>query len=105
MNEKRKIIITKTREQIKTSDIYQAAYLLVKGACVEDIELVKEFDKDVCLLTLGGKSVQSHQQVYNNNQALIEPVLYQKALNRIRDIVFKAVDQVKEASKNKEAVR
>ena len=74
---------------------------IYKGAGIEDIELVKEFDKDVCLLTLGGESVQSHQQVYINNQALIEPVLYQKALNRIRDIVFKAVDQVKESSKNR----
>ena len=101
MTEKQKITISKKREFVKTADIYQAAYLLVKGAGIEDIELVKEFDKDVCLLTLGGESIQSYQQSYLNNQALIDPVLYQKALNRIRDIVFKAVDQVKEASKNR----
>ena len=101
MREKVKINVSKRHEVVRTTDIYQAAYLLAKGACVEDIELVKEFDKDVCLLTLGGESVQSHQQSYINNQALIDPVLYQKALNRIRDIVFKAVDQVKESSKNR----
>ena len=98
MNEKQKIVIPKRREQVRTADIYQAAYLLAKGAVIEDLELVKEFDKDLCILTLGGEQVQSHQQTYINNQALIDPVLYQKAINRIKDIVFKAIDQTKKAS-------
>ena len=93
MNEKRKIIVSRKREQLKTADIYQAAYLLAKGAVVEDLELIKELDKDVCLLILSGESITSHQQSYINNQALIDPVLYQKAINRIKDIVFKAVDK------------
>ena len=101
MNEKPKIIVSKKREQVKTADIYQAAYLLAKGAVIEDLELIKELNKDVCILLLSGESIRSYQETYINNQALIEPVLYQKALNRIRDIVFKAVDQVKESSKNR----
>ena len=95
MSEKQKITVTKKREFVRTSDIYLSAYLLAKGAGVEDVELVKEFDKNICLLILSGESIQSHQQTYLNNQALIDPLLYQKALNRIRDVVFKAMDQVK----------
>jgi len=99
MNEKQKIVIPKRREQVKTADIYQAAYLLAKGGIIEDLELVKEFDKDICVLTLCGEQIQSHQQTYINNHGLIDPVLYQKAINRIKDIVFKAIDQTK-ASKH-----
>lgn len=98
MNEKQKIIVSRKREQVKTSDIYQAAYLLAKGAVIEDLELIKELDKEVCFLLLSGESIRSHQESYINNQALIDPVLYQKAINRIKDIVFKAVDQCKKSS-------
>ena len=86
------------REQVKTACIYQAAYLLALGSSVERLEVVKELDKDVCILTLEGESLQSHRESYITNKALIDPVLYQKAINRIKDIVFKAINQVKEAS-------
>src|SRR4030042_1385624 len=95
MTEKQKVIVSKRRSLVRTADIYLSAYLLAKGAGIEDVELAKEFDRDICLLTLGGESVWSHQQTYINNQALIDPVLYQKALNRIRDIIFKAMDHAK----------
>jgi len=97
MSEKQKVVI-KRSSRIKTTDIYQAAYLLARGAVIEDLELVKELDKDVCIVILSGESVLSDQQAYINNQALIEPVLYQKAINRIKDIVFKAVSQMKKYS-------
>jgi hypothetical protein len=93
-----KIIVSKKREHVKTADIYQAAYLLSKGAVIEDLELIRELDKDVCILLLSGESIRSHQESYVNNQALIDPVLYQKAINRIKDVVFKAVDQSKKGS-------
>lgn len=98
MNEKQKIIVSKKREQVKTADIYQAAYLLAKGAVIEDLELIRELDKDVCILLLSGESIRTHQETYINNQALIDPVLYQKAINRIKDIVFTAIDQAKKTS-------
>ena len=99
MNKKQKIIVSRKREQVKTADIYQAAYLLARGAVIEDLELIRELDKDVCVLLLGGDSIRSYQESYINNQALIDPVLYQKAINRIKDIVFTAIDQAKNASK------
>jgi hypothetical protein len=45
---------------------------------------------------LQGESIKSHQQIYLSNQALVDPVLYQKAINRIKDIMFKALDKAKE---------
>ena len=98
MNEKQKLIVSKRRKLVRTADIYQAAYLLAKGTVIQDLELIKELDRDVCLLILTGESVQSYQQTYINNQALIDPVLYQKAINRIKDIVFKTIAQTKKAS-------
>jgi hypothetical protein len=92
--------MTEKKEQIKTTDIYQAAFLLALGSSVKSHEIVKELDKDVCVLTLTGESIKTHQQIYLTNQALVDPVLYQKAVNRIKDIVFKAVSQVKELSRN-----
>ena len=84
------------KEEVKTTDIYQAAFLLALGSTVKSHEVVKELDKDVCVLTLTGENVKTHQQVYLSNQALVDPVLYQKAINRIKDIMFKALDKAKE---------
>lgn len=84
------------KEEIKTSDIYQAAFLLALGSSVKEVEVVKELDKDTCVLTLKGENVKSHLDLYLTNKALVDPLLYQKAVNRIKDIVFKALDKVKE---------
>ena len=84
------------KEEIKTTDIYQAAFLLALGSSVKAFEVIKELDKEVCVLTLSGESVKAHQQIYLTNQALVDPVLYQKAINRIKDIVFKALDNTRE---------
>ena len=84
------------KEEVKTTDIYQAAFLLALGSSVKSYEVVKELDKDVCVLTLTGESTKTHQQIYLANQGLVDPVLYQKAINRIKDIVFKALDKAKE---------
>jgi hypothetical protein len=84
---------------VKTADIYQAAFLLALGSSVEGLEVVKELDKDVCILTLQGESIKSHQESYLTSQALVDPMLYQKAINRIKDIVFKAIAHAKETSR------
>jgi len=83
------------KERIRTSDIYQGAYLLAIGGTVEGLEVVKELDKDVCFITLQGNDVNSKLNDYTNNQATIDPLLYQKAINRIKDIVFKALDKAR----------
>jgi hypothetical protein len=98
MKQKQKIAVPKKREQVKTSDIYQAAYLLAKGAVIDNLELIRELNKDVCVLLLSGESLRSYQESYINNQALIDPVLYQKAINKIKEIIFRAIDQGKKSS-------
>ena len=83
----------RTVERIRTSDIYQGAYLLAIGGTVDGLEVVKELDKEVCIITFTGLNVKSKLNDYVNNQASIDPLLYQKAINRIKDIVFKALDK------------
>jgi hypothetical protein len=99
MNEKQKVVVPKKWERVKTSDIYLAAYLIAKFAVIKEIEVIKELDKDVCVLQLSGEHVRSDQEDYINSQALIDPVFYQKAVNRIKDVVFTAIDQAKNSSK------
>src|SRR4030042_4937713 len=94
--ERGEIKMNEKKEEIKTTDIYQAAFLLALGSSVKSHEVVKELDKDVCVLTLTGESIKTHQQIYLTNQALVDSVLYQKAVNRIKDIVFKALDKARE---------
>ena len=85
----------RTVERIRTSDIYQGAYLLAIGGTVDGLEVVKELDKEVCIITFTGLNVKSKLNDYVNNQASIDPLLYQKAINRIKDIVFKALDKAR----------
>jgi hypothetical protein len=86
----------RTKETVRTSDIYQGAYLLSIGGSVQGLEVVKELDKDVCIITFHGESIQSKLKDYASNQAIVDPLLYQKAINRIKDIVFKALHKARE---------
>lgn len=89
---RKKIVPSKDWERVKVRDFYQAAYLMSIGAVVVDVELVPELDKDVCILTFSGEQIQSHLKTYLNNQALVNPLLYQRAVNRVREIVFHTLD-------------
>jgi hypothetical protein len=93
MKEKQKTIVPKKWERVKTSDIYLSAYLIARFAVIEKLEVIKELDKDVCVLQLSGDHVRSDQEAYINGQALIDPVFYQKAINRIKDVVFTAIEK------------
>jgi len=86
--------MTAKKDTFKTSDIYQSAYLLSLGCSVEGVEVAKELDKDVCILTLKGESLKKSLESYLTGKALVEPQLYQKALIRIKDVVFKALSKV-----------
>ena len=83
------------KERIRTSDIYQGAYLLAIGGSVDGLEVVKELDKEVCFITLQGEEFQSKLKDYTDSKAIVDPLLYQKAINRIKDIVFKALDKAR----------
>ena len=85
----------RTVERIRTSDIYQGAYLLAMGGSVDGLDVVIELDKDVCFISFTGLNIISKLNDYSNNQATIDPLLYQKAINRIKDIVFKALDKAR----------
>jgi hypothetical protein len=102
MNEKQKVAVPKKWERVKTSDIYQAAYLIARFAVIEKIEVIKELDKDVCVLQLSGDHIRSDQEAYINGQALIDPVFYQKAVNHIKDVVFTAIEKARKQTKRQE---
>jgi hypothetical protein len=80
-------------ETVTTSNIYHAAYLLTQGSSVDYVEVVKELDQYKCIMTLVGSSLNAHLEAYLNHTALVDPCLYQKAITRIKDIVFKAVSR------------
>jgi len=84
------------KETVRTSDIYQSAYLLAIGSSVRSLEVSRELDKDVCIITFEGEIIQSKLKDYVSNKASVDPLLYQKAINRVKDIVFKALDKARE---------
>ena len=86
----------KRKEKVRISDFYQGAYLLIIGAKVEGLEVVKELDKEICFITFTGCNIISKLNDYVNSQAIVDPLLYQKALNRVRDIVHKAIDKARQ---------
>ena len=78
-------------DNVKTTDIYLAAYLLIVGANIEGLEVTKELDKEVCIITLEKDLIKTFKEAYITGKAKVDPVLYQKAINRIKDIMFKSI--------------
>jgi len=83
------------KETIRTTDIHLSAYLLALGYSITGLTVTKQLNKDICILTFEGASLEEQRMSYLSNRAKVDPVLYQKAVNRIRDMIFEALDKAR----------
>ena len=55
--------------QIITSDVWEAAYMLIKGASLDEIEAIQVDTRIICRIILTGKNINQLQINYLSGQA------------------------------------
>lgn len=75
-------------EDVETGDVYQAAYLVCRGARV--IKAVVE-GGDHVVLTLQGELLGDEDLRYRTAAGCVEPLRFKENINRLRDLVKKTL--------------
>ena len=104
----KQIKIKKRRESVKTLSLYEAAFLLASGCRIEELKVIKELGQETCLIILSGESIKTLQLQFLNSEASVDPLLYQKAISKVRTLVYAKVGRIKQpivTAGQQEAVR
>ena len=89
--------------QVSTKDLYEASYYLTLGCNVENVEVLKENNKRICIFTLSGKNISKAQSDYFNANAHVNLWDFRRCFNRINALIGTARKQQAGAPFNKDS--
>ena len=75
---------------IQTKDIYESAYYLTRGACIDKIEILKENNKQICQFNFSGDNILNDQNDYFNSKAIVNLWDFRRCYNRITSLIGSA---------------
>ncbi len=71
---------------LETTDIFRGAFFICMGGDLEDIQFRH---RQIASFMFKGPNLHEHDKAYINGHALVNPLKFREALNRLRDILFK----------------
>ncbi len=74
------------RTSLETTDIFRGAFFICMGGDLEDIQFS---NRQIASFMFKGPDLHKHDKAYINGHALVNPLQFREALNRLRDILFK----------------
>jgi hypothetical protein len=72
---------------LETTDIFKGAFYLCMGGDLTTIRF-KANGRQIAVFHFSGTELNRHDKAYINGHALVNPVQFREALNRLRDILF-----------------
>ncbi len=70
---------------LETTDIFRGAFFICMGGQLKDIR----FNRQIASFMFTGSNLHQYDRDYINGHALVNPLQFREALNRLRDILFK----------------
>lgn len=70
---------------LETTDIFRGAFIICMGGDLADIRFN---GRQIASFMFKGHDLHKHDKAYINGHALVNPVQFREALNRLRDILF-----------------
>jgi len=72
---------------LETTDIFRGAFYLCMGGDLESVRF-RMNGRQIATFFFNGHELEKHDKAYVNGHALVNPVQFREALNRLRDILF-----------------
>ena len=77
-------------EKTTVADLYEAAWLLINGCALEEVECVKLSGRPACRLTFSGIGIPALQEEYFSKQAAVNLFSFRQGYNQINSFVSRA---------------
>lgn len=75
---------------LETTDIFRGAFYLCMGGDLESIRF-RTNGRQIATFLFNGRDLVEYDKAYVNGHALVNPVQFREALNRLRDILFETL--------------
>ena len=82
------------KKHLKTRDIYHAAYLVLRGAELENINIDK-IDSHIIELEFSGKDINEINEEYQTKNAIINLRHFKEAIMFLRDVIAEKIEKKK----------
>ena len=89
--------------QVSTKDLYEASYYLTKGYNVENVEVLSENNKKICMFTFSGENLLKSQSDYFNANAYVNLWDFRRCFNRVNALIGTAKKQQPTARSNEQS--
>ena len=75
--------------QVRTSDIYQGAYILTKGGCLDHLELTESRrGRPAVTFVFAGADVEEISREFESGRAMANVSIFRGFLDRLKDQMF-----------------
>ena len=81
---------------IFTQDMYEASYYLTLGGNLDNIEIVKENKKEICLFIISGEDLKRAQLDYFNARAEVNLIDFRRCYLRLHSLIGTARKEAKQ---------
>lgn len=92
-------------ERVGVTDLYQAAYLVVRGARLEAVECIPVGGAVGCRLTFGGEALEAAQEEFFAKTAAVNLYAFRQAYNQVNSYVHQAKKSYETGKKRREDTR
>ena len=91
--------------QITTSDAWEAAYMIIHGAHLDDIEGLQVNNRIICRMILSGKNITKLQLTYLNGDAEANVLKMRSMVGQIRTWMYAAKKKFKTQLQEQPAIQ
>ncbi len=77
---------------LETTDIFRGAFFLCMGGHLTDVKF-RINGKQTATFIFAGPGLHKHDKDYRNGHAQVNPLQFKEALNHLRDILFKRLNE------------
>ena len=82
--------------QITTSDAWEAAYMILHGAHLDDIESMQVNSRIICRMILSGKDITKLQLTYLNGEAEANVLKMRSMVGQVKTWMYAAKKKIKQ---------
>ena len=81
--------------QISTSDAWEAAYMILNGANLDEIEGMQTNNRIICRMILSGKDITKLQLTYLNGEATANVLKMRSMVGQVNAWIYTAKKKIK----------
>jgi len=89
--------------QIATSDAWEAAYMILHGATLDEIEAMQTNNRIICRMILSGKNITKLQLTYLNGEAQAGILELRSMLGQVKTWMYAAKKKFKSQLQEQQA--